>query len=90
MHLKAVYFVRCTEENLQKISQQIGEPAFASYHLFFSSTVHNEQIKRLAEADVHNTVSSVQELFADFQVINSDLFTLDMQSSLNLSGGSLG
>lgn len=89
MHLKAVYFVRCTEENLQKISHQISEPAFSSYHLFFSSTVHNEQIKRLAEADVHNTVSQVQELFADFQVINSDLFTLDLQNSLNLGGSSI-
>jgi len=33
MHLKAVVFCRCTEENVRLITSQIQNPTFSSYHL---------------------------------------------------------
>lgn len=33
MHLKAVFFVRCSEQNIKLICQQLKEPVFSSYYL---------------------------------------------------------
>ena len=51
----------------------------------FSNTLANERIQQFAESDVHNVVNQVQEVFADFQTINEDLFSLDVGSTLSLS-----
>lgn len=32
-HLKAVYFIRPTSENIQKLRYQLGNPRFGEYHL---------------------------------------------------------
>ena len=55
------------------------------YFVDFSNTLHNEKIQRLAEADVNNVVNQVQEVYADFQTVNEDLFSLDVGSVLSLS-----
>ncbi len=67
MHLKAVVFCRCTEENIRLITNQIQNPTFSSYslckshlqsHLVFSNTVDREVLGTLAKADsqAHNVV----------------------------------
>jgi vacuolar protein sorting-associated protein 45 len=66
MHLKAIFFTRCTEENVSKICAQLRDPIFSSYNLYFSNTVQPERIQKFAEADQHNVVNQVQEVFADF------------------------
>ena len=33
MHLKAIFFTRCTEENVSKICAKLGNPIFSSYNL---------------------------------------------------------
>ena len=33
MHLKAIFFVRCNDENTQKICNQLQDPTFAQYNL---------------------------------------------------------
>lgn len=45
----------------------------------------NDKLQRLAEADTNNVVSQVQEVFADFQVVNDDLFTLGVPSVIGLT-----
>jgi vacuolar protein sorting-associated protein 45 len=37
MHLKAVYFVRPTRDNIQLLKQEIANPHFKEYHLFFTN-----------------------------------------------------
>lgn len=36
-HLKAIYFVRPTVENVEAIMKEIKDPRFLEYHLFFSN-----------------------------------------------------
>ena len=45
----------------------------------------NSRVQLFAENDVNNVVNQVQEVFADFQTINEDLFSLDVGSTLSLS-----
>jgi hypothetical protein len=53
----------------------------------FSNTVSKNVISQLAEADSenHNVVQQIQEVYADFQAINSDLFDLDIPLDKSLS-----
>lgn len=44
----------------------------------FSNVVRKSTLERLAEADDHEVVRSVQEHFADYIVINPDLFALNL------------
>jgi len=44
MHLKAIVFVRCTDENVQKICNELRNPTFSSYNLYFSNTLATEKI----------------------------------------------
>lgn len=52
-HLKAVYFIRPTKENIQTLCAEIGRPRFAEYHVFFSSICPHELLQQLAAADEH-------------------------------------
>jgi hypothetical protein len=45
----------------------------------------SDKMQRLAEADINNVVSQIQEVFADFQVVNEDLFSLGIPSVLGLT-----
>lgn len=51
----------------------------------FSNTLMSDKLQRLAESDTHNVVTQVQEVFADFQVINDDLFSLGVPSVIGLT-----
>ncbi len=52
-HLKAVYFIRPTKENIQTLSTEIARPRFSEYHVFFCSICPNELLQQLAAADEH-------------------------------------
>ncbi len=45
----------------------------------------SDKMQRLAEADINNVVSQIQEVFADFQVVNEDLFSLGIPAVLGLT-----
>ncbi|XP_033141342.1 vacuolar protein sorting-associated protein 45 homolog isoform X4 [Brassica rapa] len=61
-HLKAVYFVRPTSENVQKLRHQLANPRFGEYHLFFSNLLKDTQIHILADSDEQEVVQQVQKL----------------------------
>jgi hypothetical protein len=44
----------------------------------FSNIIRKSSLERLAEADDHEVVRAVHEYFADYVVINPDLFTLNL------------
>lgn len=46
--------------------------------LDFSNVIRKSSLERLAEADDHEVVRSVQEYFADYVVVNPDLFVLNL------------
>nr|CAD1822054.1 unnamed protein product [Ananas comosus var. bracteatus] len=77
-HLKAVYFLRPTSENIQKLRRQLATPRFAEYHLFFSNILKIPQIQVLADSDDQEVVQQVQEFYADFCAIDPYHFTLNM------------
>ncbi|XP_028554735.1 vacuolar protein sorting-associated protein 45 homolog isoform X1 [Dendrobium catenatum] len=77
-HLKAVYFLRPTSDNIQNLRRQLANPRFGEYHLFFSNILKVTQIQILADSDEHEVVQQVQEFFADFCAIDPYHFTLNL------------
>lgn len=78
-HLKAVCFVRPIETNFQLLVEELRNPKFAEYHLFFAGIVNPNSglFRMLAEADEKERVVQLQEFYGDFVPINEDLVTLN-------------
>ena len=45
LHLKAVYFVRPTEENIKLILNELKDPKYMEYHLFFTNEISSQAIQ---------------------------------------------
>nr|XP_043615161.1 vacuolar protein sorting-associated protein 45 homolog [Erigeron canadensis] len=80
-HLKAVYFLRPTSENIQHLKRQLAKPRFGEYNLFFSNMLNTTQLHILADSDEHEVVQQVQEFFADFVAIDPYHYTLNIPSN---------
>lgn len=79
-HLKCITFTRPTPQSIQYIADELRDPCFGEYYLYFSNSLNKSDIERLAESDAHEVVREVQEYFADYAAINSDLFSIGLES----------
>ncbi|KAI1826165.1 GIDA-domain-containing protein [Xylaria intraflava] len=77
-HLRCLCFVRPSSDSIQFLIDELRDPKYGEYYLYFSNVVKKSSLERLAEADDHEVVKSIQEHFADFIVVNPDLFSLNM------------
>ncbi|CBJ29106.1 conserved unknown protein [Ectocarpus siliculosus] len=84
-HLKAVYFIRPTKENIQTLCAEISKPRFLEYHVFFCSICPNELLQQLAAADEHEVVRQVHEYYAEFCAVNEDFFSANCPDTLQLA-----
>jgi len=84
-HLKAIVFVRPTEQNLALIKKEISNPKFSEYHLFFSNVCPADMVNRLGRADERELIKQVQEYYADMLAVNDDFFHLGVERSMILN-----
>ncbi|KAL0391808.1 UNVERIFIED_CONTAM: Vacuolar protein sorting-associated protein 45 [Sesamum radiatum] len=77
-HLKAVYFLRPTSQNIHLLRRQLTTPRFGEYHLFFSNMLKDTQLHNIADSDEHEIVQQVQEFYADFVAIDAYHFTFNI------------
>ncbi|KAF2024432.1 vacuolar protein sorting-associated protein 45 [Setomelanomma holmii] len=77
-HLRCLCFVRPSPESIQSLIEELREPKYGEYNIYFSNIIKKSSLERLAEADDHEVVRAVQEYFADFLVINPDLMSLNL------------
>lgn len=77
-HLRCLCFVRPSPDSIQFLVEELRDPKYGEYYIYFSNIVRKSSLERLAEADDHEVVKSVQEYFADFLVINPDLCSLGL------------
>jgi vacuolar protein sorting-associated protein 45 len=75
-HLKCICFVRPTPETIQLLVNELREPKYGEYSIYFSNIVKKSALERMAEADDHELVKSVQEFYADYLAITNDLYSL--------------
>jgi vacuolar protein sorting-associated protein 45 len=82
MHLKAVVYIRPTDENIRLLSKEISNPKYKNYHIYFSNMIGKDKLSALARADEHEVIANVYEYYADYFAVNHDLFTLNISGSL--------
>ena len=76
----AVYFVLPTEENLNRIGQDLHKNLYDYYHLNFINPISREKLEDLASLALHaNSVSQIQKVFdqyLNFISLEDDMFIL--------------
>ena len=82
MHLKALVYVRPTDDNIRLLTKELSNPKYKEYHLYFSNVVGKDKLATLARADEHEVITNIYEYYADYFAINHDLFTLNITNSL--------
>ncbi|KAK3494509.1 vacuolar protein sorting-associated protein 45 [Neurospora hispaniola] len=82
-HMRCLCFVRPHPDTIGLLIDELRDPKYGEYHLYFSNIVKKSALERLAEADDHEVVKVVQEYFMDYIVINTDLFSLNMSLPMN-------
>jgi len=84
-HLSGVFFVRPTANNFLRLAKELKTPRFKDYHLFFSNKAPQPQLLRLAKCDEYEVVRQVHEYFADVCPVNSNLFSLNVPTTVGLT-----
>lgn len=75
-HLRCLCLLRPSPESIQLLMDELRDPRYGDYYVYFTNIVKKSSLERLAEADDHEVVKLVQEQFADYIVVNYDLFSL--------------
>ncbi|ORC93166.1 putative vacuolar protein sorting-associated protein [Trypanosoma theileri] len=64
-HFRCIIFCRATPTSLASVYQVLAEGNFASYSLHFSHLLESNIVQSLANADILNLVSSINEVYLD-------------------------
>lgn len=59
-HLKALYFVRPTQDNVDQIVKEIKDPRYKEYHIFFTNEIPVQFIELMAVQDTGDRIKSLQ------------------------------
>eukprot|EP01135_Chromosphaera_perkinsii_P002007 Nk52_evm54s215 gene=Nk52_evmTU54s215 len=85
-HLKCVVFVRPSADSIHYLCEELRNPKYGQYYIYFSNIIQNGQLERLAEADEQECVREVQEFFGDYISISQQLFSLNIPFSIGPGG----
>lgn len=86
-HVRAIVWVRPTEDNIQQICTELQNPSFAEYHIFFSSRDEHRMngfIERLAIADHFELVRGVSECLGGCVASSPEMFALEVAPTKEL------
>lgn len=84
-HLIAVCLLRPTNQNFALLSEELRDPRYKEYHLFFTNVVSHSRLEHLASCDEFELVKQVHEVFADVYAVDHDLFSLNLPKTMRLT-----
>lgn len=76
--------IRPTQENVDLICQELNNPSFAKYALFFTNSIDDSLMHQIASNDSRSLVENCQEVFIDFSALGTRLFSLNIKDISNL------
>ncbi|PVU86673.1 hypothetical protein BB559_006436 [Furculomyces boomerangus] len=79
--LKCIVFIRPTESSITSLVQELLEPKYSEYYIYFSNTIKKSVIETLAEHDEYEVVREIKEFYADYYAILPNFFSLGMTST---------
>ncbi|EDW42864.1 GM23816 [Drosophila sechellia] len=81
-YLKCIVFIRPTKQNIQLLANELRNPKYSAYYIYFSNIIPRTDIKYLAECDESESVREVKELYADYLCVNPNLFSLGIPNCM--------
>nr|XP_036674278.1 vacuolar protein sorting-associated protein 45 [Drosophila suzukii] len=81
-YLKCIVFIRPTKQNIQLLANELRNPKYSAYYIYFSNIIPRTDIKYLAECDESESVREVKELYADYLCVNPNLFSLSIPNCM--------
>ncbi|RVD92671.1 Sec1-like vacuolar sorting-associated protein [Tubulinosema ratisbonensis] len=66
-----------SKEGIANLMQELKEPFYGAYNLYFLNAVNEDSLKELAKADTSNKVNEVFEIFIDMHQIDDKLFVIN-------------
>jgi vacuolar protein sorting-associated protein 45 len=82
-NLSGIFFLRPTEQNLTYLKTILENLNFKEIHLFFSNQLSDEYLQKVAQYDINMQVKTIQEVYFDYYVINSNVFHLNIESCIS-------
>lgn len=84
-HLNCIVYIKPTTESLTFLMNELRSPHFNNYQIFFNNTINKVQLEKLAEADEFEVINQVVEIFQDYQIVNNNLFTINLSNAYELA-----
>ena len=81
LNIKGIFFLRPNEANIDSLIKILKDPNFTDIHLFFTNTVKDEYLRKLAVSDEYAAIKSIQEVFIDFFIATTKLLHFDIDST---------
>lgn len=88
-HFSGIYFIRPNKENISILCNELKKPLFREYYVYFTNNITPQILQKIAISDENDIIKRIQEVKLDFNVISSDLFSLNMNYFGKLSFYSL-
>ncbi|OHT13972.1 Vacuolar protein sorting-associated protein 45 [Tritrichomonas foetus] len=76
--LSCYCLLRPTNDNIDLLCEELQNPHFSKYALFFTNTITDSQLHQLASRDTNTLIENFQEVFVDFSALGTRLFSLNM------------
>lgn len=76
--LSCLIIIKPEERYVDMIVQELKNPHYNQYLIYFTNSSTEAQIKRLATADVKSLVVHVEDVFLEFYPLNRRLFSLEI------------
>ncbi|CEP24137.1 unnamed protein product [Cyberlindnera jadinii] len=90
-HLKCICYLKPCDESINSLLEELRNPKYSSYELYFNNALSKSQLERLAESDDLEVVTKVEELFQDYLTVDKTLYSLALQAPKNrIYGDSMG
>lgn len=74
-NLKCILFLKPTDMTITYLSNEIVNPKYSNYNIYFNNIISKTRLERLAESDDLEIVDKVAEVFLDYYVLNKSLYT---------------
>ncbi|KAJ1609568.1 putative vacuolar protein-sorting protein VPS45 [Cryptosporidium canis] len=86
-HFSGIYFIRPNKENISILCDELKNPIFKEYYVYFTNNISPQMLQKIAISDENDLVKRIQEVRLDFSVPCSDLFSLNMNYFASLQLG---
>ncbi len=88
-YVSAIYLITAKQENLNLLCNELKNPNFKEYHIFFLTDVSDDIIRKFAEYDEQDLIKSLQRIYCNYFAINPDFYHSNTPNILNLMNKSI-